>query len=202
MGIEERRSNEKAEMKKLIMDAAIQIINQEGYEKLSIRKIANQIEYSPTTVYLYYKDKAQIIEEIGNELYHKIETASIAAAEKHSNLSVDEQLRKVLLAFIDTLVSEPEMAKSIMLGGTNAIFSNGKEGEVPDNQGLSMLDQMLILGIEQGTFSADILGTSWMIVSALLGFVLCAIENQLYKLDDFSQYANRFVNMLIGGIVV
>ena len=60
MGIKERRDVEKAEMKQKIMTAAIEIIEQEGYEKLSIRKIASRIEYSPTTIYLYYKDKAEI----------------------------------------------------------------------------------------------------------------------------------------------
>ncbi len=38
MGIKERRDVEKAEMKQKIMTAAIEIIEQEGYEKLSIRK--------------------------------------------------------------------------------------------------------------------------------------------------------------------
>ena len=50
MGIKERRDVEKAEMKQKIMTAAIEIIEQEGYEKLSIRKIASRIEYSPTTI--------------------------------------------------------------------------------------------------------------------------------------------------------
>ena len=45
MGIKERRDVEKEEMKKKIMDAAIEVIEQEGYEKLSIRKIADKIEY-------------------------------------------------------------------------------------------------------------------------------------------------------------
>ncbi|HBG13196.1 MAG TPA: TetR/AcrR family transcriptional regulator, partial [Clostridium sp.] len=45
MGIKERRDVEKEEMKKKIMDAAIEVIEQEGYEKLSIRKIAAKIEY-------------------------------------------------------------------------------------------------------------------------------------------------------------
>ena len=40
MSIKERRDTEKVEMKVKIRNAAIQIIEQEGYEKLSIRKIA------------------------------------------------------------------------------------------------------------------------------------------------------------------
>lgn len=201
MGIEERRNIEKTQMKKRIMDATIQIINAEGYENLSIRKIANRIEYSPTTVYLYYKDKAQIIEEMANELYQKIEKDAILVAEMYKDLPADARLEKILLAFVHSLVSEPEVSKSIMLGGTKNVFSSDKEGEAPDNPGISMLENLLTQGVEEGVFSPDVLGTSWMIVSALLGFVLCAIENHLYDLDQFSQYADRFVGLLIGGIV-
>ena len=43
MSIKERRDTEKVEMKVKIRNAAIQIIEQEGYEKLSIRKIATKI---------------------------------------------------------------------------------------------------------------------------------------------------------------
>ena len=72
MSIKERRDTEKVEMKVKIRNAAIQIIEQEGYEKLSIRKIATKIEYSPTTIYLYYKDKAGIITDMSDELYSNV----------------------------------------------------------------------------------------------------------------------------------
>ena len=43
MSIKERRDTEKVEKKVKIRNAAIQIIEQEGYENLSIRKIATKI---------------------------------------------------------------------------------------------------------------------------------------------------------------
>lgn len=200
MGIKDRRNNEKAKMRKIIMDATIQIINEEGYDNLSIRKIANVIDYSPTTVYLYYKDKAQIIEEMTNELYHKVENDSIAAMDQYAHLSVEEQFKKVLMAFINSLISEPEMAKAIMYGGVNHIFSSGENKDLPDNKGLTTLEQMLHRGIQEGVFSHHSLGTSWMIISALFGFLLCAIENRLIIRDDFNDYSNQFVDLLIGGV--
>lgn len=201
MGITERRNSEKVKMKKLIMDAAIRIINQEGYENLSIRKISSQIEYSPTTVYLYYKDKAEIIQEMANELYQKVEADSMTALEKYESLPVAERLEKVLLEFINSLVREPEMAKSIMRGSLNAIFANGKESELPNNPGLIALEQVLRSGVEQEVCSPDILGTSWMLASALLGFILCAIENQLYMLEQFEHLSKQFVHLLLKGVI-
>ena len=43
------------------MEAAKKLFVQEGYEATSIRKIAREIEFSPTTIYLYYKDKSDIV---------------------------------------------------------------------------------------------------------------------------------------------
>ncbi len=64
MGISERREREKEEMKDLILQAALKLFLENGYEKTSIRAIADLIEYSPATIYLYYKDKNELFLEI------------------------------------------------------------------------------------------------------------------------------------------
>jgi AcrR family transcriptional regulator len=53
MGISDRKEREKQEMKQLIIDAAMRMFVEDGYEKTSIRNIADKIEYSPGTIYLY-----------------------------------------------------------------------------------------------------------------------------------------------------
>lgn len=82
MGISERRIKEKADMKKAVLDAALSLFIQEGYRSVSIRKIAERIEYSPSTLYLYFKDKDEILFELHNlgfeALYrHQLEVQSI-----------------------------------------------------------------------------------------------------------------------------
>ena len=51
-------------MKRLIMDAAMRMFVEAGYEKTSIRNIAEKIEYSPATIYLYYKDKDELLYDV------------------------------------------------------------------------------------------------------------------------------------------
>lgn len=60
MGIAERKDREKAEMRRIILESAIRLFIQEGYEGVTIRKIANLIEYSPGTIYTYFEDKTAI----------------------------------------------------------------------------------------------------------------------------------------------
>ena len=61
MGITERKEKQKQEIKKMILDASMKLFMEQGFENVSIRKIADLIEYSPTTVYLYFKDKNEIL---------------------------------------------------------------------------------------------------------------------------------------------
>ncbi len=64
MGLVERKEREKVELKELILDAAKKILLKNGQEGLSIRKIATTVEYSPATIYLYFKDKDEILHEL------------------------------------------------------------------------------------------------------------------------------------------
>jgi AcrR family transcriptional regulator len=60
MGITERKERDKREMVNLILDSAMKLFLEEGYKNLTIRRLAEKIEYSPATIYLYFKDKDEI----------------------------------------------------------------------------------------------------------------------------------------------
>ena len=60
MGIVERKEKQKLEIRKMILEASMKLFVEEGFAHVSIRRIADLIEYSPTTVYLYFKDKDEI----------------------------------------------------------------------------------------------------------------------------------------------
>jgi AcrR family transcriptional regulator len=71
MGISERKEREKQEMRDLILNVATAMFIEEGYDKTSIRKIADKIEYSPATIYLYFKDKDEIFHAIHDKGFDK-----------------------------------------------------------------------------------------------------------------------------------
>ncbi len=72
MGIQDRKERDKLEMRKRIIDAAMHMFTKEGYEHASIRKIADKIEYSPATIYLYYKDKDELLYDVQAECFSKL----------------------------------------------------------------------------------------------------------------------------------
>ena len=56
----DRREREKAEFRQIVLDAARQIVLEEGFDALSMRKIADAIEYAPGTIYLYFESRDAI----------------------------------------------------------------------------------------------------------------------------------------------
>jgi AcrR family transcriptional regulator len=85
VGIAERREREKEALRTRIVEAARDIISEEGLDTLSMRAIAERIEYSPATIYLYFKDKNELLGEVvhaGFELlgeYIQAEVRSLGA---------------------------------------------------------------------------------------------------------------------------
>ena len=64
MGIAERREREKEALRERIVEAARDIVSEEGLDALSMRAIAERIEYSPATIYLYFRDKDALLRDV------------------------------------------------------------------------------------------------------------------------------------------
>ncbi len=67
MGAMGKRVKQKEEVRQEIIDAAMDLFLNDGYESFSIRKLAEKIEYSPTTIYLYFKDKDDLLYTVSEE---------------------------------------------------------------------------------------------------------------------------------------
>lgn len=72
MTIATRKQREKEEMRELILDAARTLFLEKGYYQTSIRNIAEKIEYSPGTIYLYFKEKDEIFHALHEEGFRKL----------------------------------------------------------------------------------------------------------------------------------
>jgi AcrR family transcriptional regulator len=68
MGVKEKKAKRKEEFRHEILDAGRELLIKEGYEKFSMLKLAERIEYSSTTIYLYFKDKDDLLFAICEEI--------------------------------------------------------------------------------------------------------------------------------------
>ena len=80
MGITERREREREEVRKKILDAARDLFMTEGYERVTMRRIADAIEYSPTAIYLHFEDKDDLVRALCHQDFGRL----LAAMEKEA----------------------------------------------------------------------------------------------------------------------
>src|SRR5262245_13887112 len=64
MGVTERRERERQETRTKILDAARELFAELGYEAVTMRKVAERVEYSPTAIYFHFKDKESLMREL------------------------------------------------------------------------------------------------------------------------------------------
>jgi AcrR family transcriptional regulator len=90
MASSDRRARHKEQIRREILVAAGELFAQEGYESVSMRRIAQKVEYSPGAIYLYFQDKAdllnQLCEDTFAQLIDHIESRSQAAPDPLSGL--------------------------------------------------------------------------------------------------------------------
>jgi AcrR family transcriptional regulator len=72
VGVVQRREREKAELREQILKAARTIVLKEGFEALSMRKIAQAIEYSPATIYLHFPSREEIARQLTREAFGEL----------------------------------------------------------------------------------------------------------------------------------
>jgi AcrR family transcriptional regulator len=67
MGIKERQERDREAVRRAILDAARELFVSEGFQNVSIRKIAERIEYSPAAIYGYFPSKDDIFFALAEE---------------------------------------------------------------------------------------------------------------------------------------
>jgi len=75
MGIKERQERDREAVRRSILDAARELFVSEGYRNVSIRKIAEKIEYSPAAIYGYFPSKDHIFYALAEEGFRLLHTA-------------------------------------------------------------------------------------------------------------------------------
>src|SRR5579871_3432831 len=112
MGVKERREREKSETRDKILDAARELFVTEGYEGVSMRKVADRIEYSPTAIYFHFADKNELFRELCHQDY-----ARLAEVFQSSVMSTEplERLKQIGAIYIDFGMRYPNHYKFMFM---------------------------------------------------------------------------------------
>jgi AcrR family transcriptional regulator len=184
MGISERKERERSEMRDLILQGAQKLFLENGYEKTSIRSIADAIEYSPATIYLYYKDKNELFLALQVVAFQKMiqEFAPVAAVENPI-----ERLEALGQHYMKFAIENPELydLMFIMQAPMEALACKQEVWE----DGLKSFEFLeMVIGdcIAAGHFQAtrDVQDISLMVWSFVHGMVTIYLKKRMEMFED------------------
>ena len=99
MGIAERRYRQKEEIRGLILDTAWKQIQEDGVQALSIRKVADAIEYSVPVIYTHFDSKDALLAEFIQRGFRLLTAQVAEARDRHTRPAA--QLEAMALAYWD-----------------------------------------------------------------------------------------------------
>lgn len=205
MTIEKRREREIEEMRELILLAASDITASEGFDKLSIRKIAKKIEYSPSIIYHYFDGKEEILNILMQRGYKEIVLA--VSSIKIEGNSPEEKLIQMTKNYIKAALNMPEKFMAAQLSRSKMALKHSSslfEGASKEKPALSALYQCLEeiykdKDVDENTIEL----TAQMIVVSTLGLIFKIIiekdigDEQRENLINF--YSNEIVLRIASG---
>jgi len=124
-----RLDADKENLRGEILDAAREMFVAEGFANVSMRKIAEKIGYSPTTIYLYFKDKADLLHQICEESFAQLARNILSI--QHLSANSLEKLRMGLREYINFGLKHPSHYEIVFIVPLKVSFEVGYE----DSQG-------------------------------------------------------------------
>jgi AcrR family transcriptional regulator len=202
MGVQERKAREKKELRQDILDAARELFVTEGYEAVSMRRIAEKIEYSPTTIYLYFKDKQELFDCICEETFLKM--VDEMARLDRTSLDPVQSLRAGLRNYVDFGLRHPEHYKITFLMGDQQAGEDavGSRRMQTGCQAFGCLREAVTACIERNCFvEADVDKVSQLLWAAVHGITSLLIVHPHFPWTEKNALIDKLIDTVLRGLV-
>jgi AcrR family transcriptional regulator len=200
MGVTERKARQKEALRHQILAAARELFAQHGYESVSMRKIAERIEYSPTAIYLHFRDKEELLHEICTETFQLLskKLAKVATAEGDP---VD-LLRRGLRVYVDFGISHPNHYRSTFMTPHQHVRVPGSCTDIDFGTG-GQAFQFLLDAVQRVMASGPTRTTDLMVVSQALWMTVHGVTSLLITKQGEFPWGdqNRLIDTAIDGAV-
>jgi AcrR family transcriptional regulator len=199
MGTKERQDRERQAVTASILDAARDLFITEGYQSVSIRKIAERIEYSPAAIYSYYASKDDIFLALAAEGFHRLDEKVRAAMTTDDPL---ENVRGCWWAFYQFSQEQPAFFQLMFVDHSVPRITQQWEGFEFLQQMLANAVSAVQKAIDAGAFPATLSPNAamHMLWASLIGPAVVGIRHRLATGEDYDALARDVLNATIAGL--
>jgi AcrR family transcriptional regulator len=174
MSTAERKAKEKEELRDLILQAAKDLFVDKGVDKTTIRNIADKINYSIGTVYVYFRDKNAILHALHSLGFRQYAEKQLAL--QHIKDPIDRLIARGR-AYIMFALENPDMYDLMFNLKAPLDFLNDMESEWVEGQAVikrlkSTVDECKVQGYFKGMETDSVSYLVWSTVHGLCSFHL------------------------------
>ena len=207
MGPRERREREREEIRGRILDTARELFATEGYDAVTMRRIAERIEYSPTAIYFHFKDKETLIRELCDADFYALAQQFRAAQKIQDPI---ERLRRVGHAYIQFGVEYPNhyrlmfMTPHPTMKSDESALSRGN----PEEDAYAFVKGIVAEAIAAGRFKSEyqdvelVAQTVWAGVHGVISLQIAKCNDDWVDWRPLPKRAETAINTMIDGLTV
>lgn len=207
MGVRERREREKSETRDKILDAARELFISEGYEGVSMRKVAEKIEYSPTAIYVHFADKKELFHELCNEDF-----GQLAEVFQSSSMPLDpvERVKHIGRTYVEFGVRYPNHYKLMFMTPHPVAELDEQDLEVkgnPEVDAYAFLKLTVQQTIAAGRFRDDlkdaelISQTLWAAVHGVISLSIAKCNDPWVEWRPMEQRVELMLDAVLRGLL-
>ncbi len=200
MGVKERQEREREAVGRAILDAARDLFVAEGYHNVSIRKIAERIEYSPAAIYSYFPSKDDIFFALAEEGFRLLFVADVPIQVNEGDPI--EIIRRAVYRVYEFSKTHPEHFALMFLDRTVPQISKNWERFEFVREGKAKLGLVLKRAVDEGRFPADTHphAAFRILVSAIVGAAVARLCGRMAPGEDSDGLARDTLEAALTGL--
>jgi len=210
MTVADRRAREREHLRQKILDTARELFIAHGYEGVTLRKIANAIEYSPGTIYGYFTDK--------DELLRALCVADFEAFEKSlprefTSSNPLDAMRAIGAAYVRFALGHPNQYRLMFMTPKPAVMNEfdaevlAKRGD-PARDGYALLLHVVQMAIDGNLLhdrfrNAEVVAqTLWAGVHGMASLEIAMATNPWLQWAPREERINAMLDAMVHGLAL
>jgi AcrR family transcriptional regulator len=194
--LQKRRDRYRSELRAETLSAARELIQEEGYEGLTIRRLANRMECSPMAIYYYFADKQALLTALALEGFEKV-GKRLDSTVRRDPLTA---LRKILLDYIAYAEENPFEYRVLFLSvETLGEVKQTREDLQERNPAFGALFKCVERCIKAGVLQGDAFAVSTVLWTAAHGAASLLITAKNFPFGSRRRYAEEVVETILSG---
>jgi AcrR family transcriptional regulator len=202
MGIKERQERDREAIRRAILDAARDLFVSEGYQNVSIRKVAERIEYSPAAIYGYFPSKDDIFFALAEEGFRLLGDPAHSRNPALQGLSPLDRLRAIFRRLYEFSCQHPQYFALMFVDRSVPRISREYERFAFARELKAHLVAEVQECIDQKLLPSSVqpLVAVRLLTMGLLGVAVLRLSDRLAPSEDADALADDVLNVTLAGL--